>query len=66
MTFEKITAAVKAADEFKRRAKIVLADRGSYEAGGHTFKHHASPRDTGALRRASMELTRNLADMRKP
>jgi len=65
MTDDKIKAAVAAAKEFIARSKPVLADHGTYQIGGDTFKRGASPRDTGALRRQSMELTRALANMRR-
>lgn len=35
------------------------------ESGQPDFFYHHFPRETGAVRRASMDLTRALADMRK-
>lgn len=62
MTNEAIRSAITAAAEFQRRAKVVLIDLGKGRGG---YDISASPRDTGALRRQSLELTRALADMRK-
>jgi hypothetical protein len=60
-----------AIDEAKAEAKRFLARvsqwekaQGTYEAHGHTFPNHTS-KQNGALRRASMDLTRALAAMRK-
>lgn len=61
MTTTKINAAIKEAQEFIKRAKVAIAEHessGNYSMWGS--KH------TGALRRKSMELTRALAEMRKP
>jgi hypothetical protein len=57
MTLDKIVQAVVEANKFIRRAEAVmkLEDNEPY----------SSPRETGALRRQSMELTRALADLRK-
>lgn len=66
MDKERIKKAVAEAKEFIARSKPVLADHGTYEIDGRTFHNGASPRDTGAFRRQSLELTRALADMRKP
>ena len=58
MTEEGIKKALKEANEFIRRARIVLNDP---DAVGFLFAGGAK---TGALRRQSMELTRALASMR--
>lgn len=50
---KKIELAVREAEAFIERAKAALADQ-------------SGPKEGGALRRQSMELTRALADMRKP
>lgn len=34
--------------------------------GQHHFEFYSMPRQTGAVRRASMDLTRALADLRRP
>jgi hypothetical protein len=33
---------------------------------GQKYRHSSWPKETGALRRSSLDLTRALADMRKP
>lgn len=55
MTQDSIKKAVDEAVEFIERANVVLASPGIVFG-----------RETGALRRQSMELTRALAEMRKP
>lgn len=55
-----IRQAVKLAQAFEQQAKIVLASR--YESG----LIEVGTRQTGTLRRLSLDLTRALADMRKP
>jgi hypothetical protein len=37
-----------------------------YESYGRTFMHDSFPKQQGAIRRASMDLTRALAEMRRP
>jgi len=37
----------------------------AYKNGGETF-YMGCPKESGALRRASLDLTRSLAEMRKP
>lgn len=59
---------LKAASEAKRFLKAVEeyhAARSTYTTNGYTFEH-GRPKQSGAMRRASMDLTRALADMRKP
>lgn len=56
MTEERIKEALRLARMFEKQVKVVLADRGGY--GG--------TRAAGTLRRLSLDLTRALADMRKP
>lgn len=58
MTKETVTNAMQAAYTFLEYAKRVEF----HEAGFTT----SGPKLTGGLRRASMELTRRLAEMRKP
>jgi 3-methyladenine DNA glycosylase Tag len=57
---EKLSSAVNEAKRFIELAKKV-------QAHPEKFAQHweASPKDTGALRRASMDLTRSLAELRK-
>lgn len=65
MKTEQIELAVQEAERFIDRAKACLAARKeTYSAGDYTFHSHA-PKESGSVRRASMDLTRQLADMRK-
>jgi hypothetical protein len=57
---QKLRAAMKAAREFINRSELLLA---YWEAGGSTMTGTAP---SGAVRRASMELTRSLSEYRKP
>jgi len=49
-------------------AKRFIAIAQKIQAIEPRYSHHmdASPKDTGAARRASMDLTRALAELRKP
>jgi hypothetical protein len=62
---------VQALDEAYLQAKrfLALADKVSIATSTDPRKHRyieSGPKETGALRRASMDLTRALAEMRKP
>jgi hypothetical protein len=57
---QKLSAAMKAAREFINRSELLLA---YWEAGGPTLTGDGR---SGAVRRASMELTRSLSEYRKP
>jgi hypothetical protein len=61
-----IKFAVKEAERFIAAAKAALRSRHTYTIEGHGEFKSWKPRDTGAARRASMDLTRALADMRRP
>lgn len=66
-----ITRAVLEASRFLARAKeyqeAVKNPHGSYEWEGKIHKTHpAAPMESGSLRRASLDLTRALAAMRRP
>lgn len=61
MTPRKIKDVLELMEEVKRRACTVLADA-EQEDGLHFV---TGTKGTGALRRASMDLTRALADMRR-
>jgi hypothetical protein len=65
MRKENITAAKAEAKRFLARVTEWEKAQGSYEVCGHTFHNH-TPKQCGSLRRASMDLTRALAEMRKP
>ena len=66
MDIKKIKTAV---DEAKRFIKIaeqcVVAKSVTHESGDYIF-HATAPKESGATRRASMDLTRTLAELRKP
>jgi hypothetical protein len=57
---QKLRTAMKAAREFIDRGELLLA---YWEAGGPTLTGDGR---SGAVRRASMELTRSLSEYRKP
>jgi hypothetical protein len=57
MTKTKINAAIKEAREFIKRAKVVIKETENDWIWGS--------KNSGALRRSSMDLTRALAEMRK-
>lgn len=59
--------AIAAAEARRFLARVdALPDPEPYECGGHTLMHDNFPREQGAIKRASMDLTRALADLRKP
>lgn len=60
-----ITEAERLARRFLDAAKAERKARTPYQTNGHTFTY-TSPKHRGALRRVSMDLTRALAEMRKP
>ena len=70
MDKEKVETVVNLCDELKRRAKVWEEAAKEYEYTGSDGKIHFSfplaPKESAALRRISMELTRALADMRRP
>jgi hypothetical protein len=74
MNLEKIDAAIAEAQRFIDRANACKAAKQSYMdnyKGDPRWKpenldHVHQPREQGALRRASMDLTRALADLRRP
>ena len=66
MQNDKIEAALVAANKMILAANEYLEESSkTYSSNGYTFNINA-PKQSGALRRASMELTRALAEMRKP
>ena len=64
MDRNKLATAVNEARRFIERAEA-LPEPETYEASGRTFTHDNFPREQGAIRRASMDLTRALSDLRK-
>lgn len=65
MNRKKLDIAIAEAERFIARAKA-LPKPEAYEHAGHAFTHDNFPREQGFIRRASMDLTRALADLRKP
>lgn len=61
----KMAAAVAEAERFIARVKA-LPEPEPYEFAGGQFVNDNFPRESGAIRRASMDLTRALADLRRP
>lgn len=70
MKTEEIKSAINEAKRFIKRAELLIEGRkqkNSYTYDGKTFTYDKScAKESGALRRASMDLTRQLAQMRKP
>lgn len=62
MTDEKITEAIAEAKRFIHRAEVLQARRKK----DTWLKQWDASREGGACRRASMDLTRALADLRRP
>ena len=65
MDRKKLAAAIAEAERFIARAKA-LPEPEPYQCNGMTLTNYYFPREQGALRRASMDLTRALADLRRP
>jgi hypothetical protein len=65
MNRDKLKLAVAEAERFIKRAKA-LPKPEPYESYGHQFERDYFPREQGSIRRASMDLTRALADLRRP
>lgn len=65
MNRDKLAIAVAEAKRFIERAKA-LPKPVPYQSGSYSLHHDNFPREQGAIKRASMDLTRALADLRKP
>jgi hypothetical protein len=63
---DSIRLAIAEAKRFISRAEEALADRYDYHNAGHHSTGRNSGKASGACRRASPDLTRTLAEMRKP
>jgi hypothetical protein len=67
---EKVKEAINEAKRFIKKAELLIESRKeqrSYEYGGVKHFYDApSGKESGATRRASLDLTRALAEMRKP
>jgi hypothetical protein len=66
MQKDKIEAAIDAATKMISAANEYLDERAKLYTTGEFVFTNTAPKQSGALRRASMELTRALAEMRKP
>ena len=66
MKTEEIKKAVKEAKRFIEAAeRCIEARKQTYKSGDYEF-NVATPKESGACRRASLDLTRQLAEMRRP
>lgn len=71
MTRDDVEAAVEEAERFVRRANALLKTKvPTYQSATATYKDcpwdgGGSPKESGAVRRASLDLTRALAHMRR-
>lgn len=65
MKTDNIRAAVAEARRFIQKAEAFEAQVSAYLRGGSRH-YFSAPKESGAVRRASMDLTRALAEMRKP
>ena len=64
MNREKLATAIAEAERFIERAKA-LPEPHKYESSGYIYTNNYFPKEQGAIRRASMDLTRALADLRR-
>jgi hypothetical protein len=64
MNRAKLATAIEEAKRFIARAES-LPEPEPYTSGDYTFMHNYFPREQGAIKRASMDLTRALADLRR-
>lgn len=65
MRLDNIRSAVAEARRFIQKAEAFEAQYSEYLRGTRIY-HFNAPKESGAMRRASMDLTRALAQMRKP
>jgi len=61
----KLAIAVSEAERFIKRARA-LPKPEAYEMHGRSYTNDSFPKEQGAIKRASMDLTRALADLRRP
>ena len=66
MNADQIHATIKEAERFIASAKLALKDQADFIHDGRKITYLVAGKKSGALRRASLDLTRALADMRKP
>lgn len=65
MNRDKLKIAIAEAERFLERAKTLPPIR-KYPHGLNEYDDSYFPKEQGAIRRSSMDLTRALADLRKP
>ena len=65
MNIENIKKAKEEALRFVERVDELLREKTKYDSGDKKYWFNA-PKQSGAVRRASLDLTRALAEMRKP
>ena len=65
MNRKKLAVAVEEAKRFLARAEALPLPQ-PYTVHGQQFVNNHFPKDQGAIKRASMDLTRALADLRRP
>jgi len=66
MTIDQINQSIREARKFIKRAKRLLEEKVTEEKYRLLGSHYwSSPKEAGALKRQSMELTRSLADLRR-
>lgn len=66
MKIEEIRKAVEEAKRFIEAAELCIeARKKTYKSGDYEFTSNA-PKESGSCRRASLDLTRQLSEMRRP
>ena len=65
MNYETLGAAIREAESFLQQAKALAGTRKDMKPANHWFDVNVSPRQTAAVKRQSMNLSRALSDMRR-
>lgn len=65
MKIEQLELAIAEAKRFIAKAELCVIARSKTHGSGDYIFHDHAPKESGAVRRASMDLTRQLAEMRK-
>jgi len=67
MKTEEIELAIQEAERFIKLAKKLIEEKKKISSiHGETIYYYSATKESGATRRASLDLTRQLAQMRKP
>lgn len=66
MKLSHLNTAIAEAERFLGRARTALGAHNAIDSKEARSLSNYNPRENGALRRSSMDLTRALADLRKP